>query len=209
MNRRLFTQLLIITFTSLQLSALAAPEIRNGGDNGGTTYVDGATAAGDTIVSYTDSAGTPNTAQAVSNLTSVALVLPIEKEIRDTTGKPLPNGSVLVKGMTIWYVLYVWNRTSTQALNDLRLSDVLPPGVSYAGVMDLYNGSLTGDPAASAVWTTAASWSGLPWTSLNAAVDSDAASLTGSTLTLGSPGNAGVNVSAGNVLAIRFKVQIN
>lgn len=205
----------ILAFAALAVAlavphAMSAPlEVRNGGDNGGTSYVDGVTTVGDTIVSYTDSATAPNAANAVSNLTNVTLVLPIEKEIRDITGKPLPNGTFLVKGSTLWYVLWVWNRTAAQTLSDLRLSDALPAGVTYAGQMDLYNGSLAGNPAASATWTTAASWTALPWSTLSTNVDGDAASLGGTTLSLGAPSNATVNVSAGNVLAIRFKVRIN
>lgn len=198
---------------SLLLQALpvlaAPPEVLNGGDNGGTAYVDGATTVGDTVATYTDGATTPNSVNAVSSLTSVSLVLPIEKEIRDITGKPLANGTVLVKGATLWYTLWVWNRTAAQTVSDVRLSDILPAGVTYAGQMDVYTGSLAGDPAASTTWTTAASWSGLAWTTRTAAADSDSASLVGTTLTLGAPSNSTVNVSAGNVLAIRFKVRIN
>lgn len=200
-----------LVFSSLgHLSVHAAPvEIKNGGDNGSTTYSDGATTAGDTVVSYTDTASTPNTVNITSNTTGVTLVLPIEKDIRDITGKPLPNGTVLVKGSSLWYVLYVWNRTGSQTLSDVRLNDILPTGVSYAGQMDLLNSNLGGNPTSSTSWTTAASWSGLSWVSLTPGVDSDAASLSGNTLSLGRTTNALVNVAAGNTLAIRFKVRIN
>lgn len=201
----------VLAFSSLgHLSVHAAPvEIQNGGDNGSTTYSDGATTAGDTVVSYTDTASTPNTVNITSNTTGVSLVLPIEKDIRDITGKPLPNGTVLVKGSSLWYVLYVWNRTGSQTLSDVRLNDILPTGVSYAGQMDLLNSNLGGNPTSSTSWTTAASWSGLSWVSLTPGVDGDAASLSGNTLSLGRTANALVNVSAGNTLAIRFKVRIN
>lgn len=213
MQNRLTSLLSLYTFSLVvgtAVSVQAAPvEVKNGGDNGSTTYSDGATAAGDTVVSYTDAASTPNTVNITSNTTGITLVLPIEKDIRDITGKPLPNGTVLVKGSSLWYVIYVWNRTGNQTLSDVRLSDVLPSGVSYAGQMDMFNSSLGGNPAASASWTTAATWSGLAWISQTPGVDSDAASLSGNTLSLGRTANALVNVTAGQTLALRFKVRID
>ena len=204
----LLSALILAANTGLQAEA-APVEIKNGGDNGTTSYSDGATTAGDTVLSYTDTASTPNSVNITSNTTGITLVLPIEKDIRDITGKLLPNGTVLVKGSSLWYVLYVWNRTGSQTLSDVRLSDVLPAGVSYAGQMDLLNSNLGGNPTASTSWNTAASWSSLGWVSLTPGVDGDAASLSGSTLSLGRTTNALVNVSAGNTLAIRFKVRID
>lgn len=200
-----------LAFAWLGISpAYSAPvEVKNGGDNGSTTYSDGATGPGDTTASYTDTASTPNAVNITSNTTGITLVLPIEKDIRDITGKPLPNGTALVKGSSLWYVLYLWNRTESQTLSDVRLNDVLPSGVSYAGQMDLLNSNLGGNPSSSASWSTAVSWSGLGWVSLTAGVDGDAASLSGNTLSLGRAANALVNVPAGHTLALRFKVRIN
>jgi len=76
----------------------APPEILNGGDNGGTTYVDGVDRAGDTVVQYQDTATTPNTAYAVSNRVGVSVELPLYKEIRDLSGAPIAHASNLFKG---------------------------------------------------------------------------------------------------------------
>lgn len=209
-HRTIYTWLTALLLASLPCAAWAAPAtVKNGGDNGGTTYVDGTTAAGDTIVTYQDGAATPNTQNDTSNLTSVTLVLPIEKAIHDSSGKIIANASFLAKGQEIYYVLYMWNRTPDQTVGDVRFTDALPAGITFTGPIQVFNGSVAGNPNLSATWTTPASWMGLAWVTVTNAADGDVASIAGSTLSVGQATNGNIDVTANNVFAVRFKVRIN
>jgi hypothetical protein len=208
MNKLALSLLLLL----LALPAVAAPpEILNGGDNGGTVYVDGVTQAGDTVVQYQDTASTPNTAYAVSNRVGVSVVLPLYKEIRDLSGAQIAHASNLFKGQEIYYVLHLWNRMPDQTVSDVRIADALPPEVTFTGPIESFIGSVTGgNPLSSTQWTTNTSWSALGWTAVTTAVSTgDIAGIVGSNLSAGGPSNLSINLTQGQMVAIRFRVRIN
>jgi hypothetical protein len=148
------------------------------------------------------------TAQITLNSAQLALV----KQARDLSGNVLANGTNVVAGQAIYFVLYIDNTTSFQAQN-LTIQDLLTlVEFSYTP------GSLetTTVPSGS---SNAAIWAGT-WTPLTDGVDGDAAShlnispaqdriTVGDTAGLSpSQANQSFNIPAGQLTAIRFRVVV-
>jgi len=148
------------------------------------------------------------TAQITLNTVQLALV----KQARDLSGTVLPNGTNVAAGQVIYFVLYIDNTTSVQATN-LTIIDLLDlTQFSYtAGSLET-----TTVPSGS---NNAAIWAGA-WTALTDAVDGNIASrlnilpaqdriTVGNTTGLSpAQANAPLNIPAGQLTAIRFRVVV-
>lgn len=150
------------------------------------------------------------TAQITLNTVTLALV----KQARDLSGTVLPNGTNVAAGQTIYFVLYIDNTTSVQA-SSLTIQDLLDlTQFSYTA------GSLQTTTVASGS-NDAAIWAGT-WTALTDAVggpDDTASRLNISAIqdriTVGNTtgltpaqANQPLNILAGTLKAIRFRVVV-
>jgi len=149
------------------------------------------------------------TAQITLNVSGLALV----KQARDLAGNVLPDGSNVVSGQEIYFVLFVDNSSPIAAV-DLQITDQLnEPEFTYIQ----YSVEMTVVPTGS---TDAAIWAG-SWTSVSDTLGGpdDGASIldTGGPadrdrLTVGSvPGqvNQSLDVPGSSIRAVRFRVTVN
>lgn len=149
------------------------------------------------------------TAQITLNVSGLALV----KQARDLAGNVLPDGTNVVSGQEIWFVLFVDN-SSPFAAGDLRITDQLNeaeftyiPGT--IGMTVVPTGS---DDAA--IW--AGSWTAFSDTlggpDDGASILDTGGAAQGDRLTVGSvPGQANqpLDVPGSSLRAVRFRVRVN
>ena len=160
-----------------------------------------------------DPGGGGVTLNASGLLTVNGVQLALVKQARDLSGTVLPNGSNVMSGQTIYFVLYVDNMTGVTA-SDIRISDLLNES-EFTYVLNSLETTVvpTGSNAA-AIWAGA-------WTALTDVLGGpdDIASVADSggppgldRITVGGvsgQANQTLNLGAGSLRAIRFRVRVN
>jgi len=146
-------------------------------------------------------------------LTVNSVQLALVKQARDLSGTVLPNGSNVMSGQTIYFVLYVDNVTGVTA-SDIRISDLLNES-EFTYVLNSLETTVvpTGSNGAAILAGT--------WTALTDALGGpdDIASVADSggppgpdRITVGGvsgQANQTLNLPAGSLRAIRFRVRVN
>ncbi len=160
-----------------------------------------------------DPGGGGVTLNASGSLTVNSVQLALVKQARDLSGTVLPNGSNVMSGQTIYFVLYVDNVTGVTA-NDIRISDLLNES-EFTYVLNSLETTVV--PTGS---NAAAIWAGT-WTALTDVLGGpdDIASVADSggppgpdRITVGGvsgQANQTLNLPAGSLRAIRFRVRVN
>ncbi len=176
-----------------------------------TVNVDAAASPGVTNRAYVTAAGDVNAANDVASDPTTVVVLAIVKRAFRLDGTTIPNATVLPRGATFKFLIYVDNPGG--ALTDVSLGDVLDPAFMYLG------GSIrtTNSPApcASGTCTPAeeaaifgAANSGTPGSDT---LDGDPVSVSGAHVYVGDRvvANARLDLAAGKVYAVVFTVRLN
>jgi uncharacterized repeat protein (TIGR01451 family) len=120
-----------------------------------------------------------------------------------TDGTELTSGASVPKGTHVRFMVYIDNTTAVAA-SDVNVADVLDVAFSYqAGTIKVDNSEATAA-------TTADIYAAVNATSvLTDAVDGDVASITGTTVSVGSgTSNAQLNIAASMVWAILFETEV-
>ena len=148
-----------------------------------------------------------------ARLTLFSTDLALIKQARDLGGTVLPDGSDVSSGREIWFVLYVDNPTSVAVL-DLRINDLLDePEFSYIpGTLAQTSVPSGADDAT--IWS--ATWSGLS-DAVGTPDDGGSVADTGGPpdadrVTIGpvsGQANQLVQIPAGSIRAVRFRVRVN
>ena len=160
-----------------------------------------------------DPGGGGVTLNASGSLTVNSIQLDLVKQARDLSGTVLPNGSNVMSGQTIYFVLYVDNTTGVTA-SDIHISDLLNES-EFTYVLNSLETTVV--PTGS---NGAAIWAGI-WTALTDALGGpdDIASVADSggppgpdRITVGGvsgQANQTLNLPAGSLRAIRLRVRVN
>ncbi len=160
-----------------------------------------------------DPGGGGVTLNASGLLTVNSVQLALVKQARDLSGTVLPNGSNVMSGQTIYFVLHVDNITAVTA-SDIRISDLLNES-EFTYVPNSLETTVV--PSGS---NGAAIWAGT-WTALTDVLGGpdDVASIVDSggppgpdRITVGGvsgQANQTLNLPAGSLRAIRFRVRVN
>jgi len=148
-----------------------------------------------------------------ARLTLFSTDLALIKQARDLSGTVLPDGTDVSSGQEIWFVLYVDNPTTVDVL-DLRINDLLDePDFSYVPGTLAQRSVPSGSDDAT-IW-------GGPWSGLTDAVGppDDGGSVTDTggppdpdRVTIGAvtgQANQLVQIPAGSIRAVRFRVRVN
>lgn len=155
--------------------------------------------------------GDANAANDVISDSATVAVLVIVKRAFQLDGTPIPNTTVVPKGVAFRFLIYIGNPGG--ALTDVSLRDVLDPGFAYLGGSIRTSNSVAAcasDPctAVEEAAILAAANAGAPGSD---ALDGDAVSVSGSSLYAGDQdvANARLDFAAGKVYALVFSVRLN
>jgi uncharacterized repeat protein (TIGR01451 family) len=120
-----------------------------------------------------------------------------------TDGTQLASGTTVPAGTTVRFLIYVDNSTGVSVSN-LSIEDVLAAGFQYVP------GTLRGDASQATGATEAALYAAVSGAApLTDAVDGDAASIAGTTITAGATGgNAQIDLAASTVQTLLFDVTV-
>ena len=148
-------------------------------------------------------------------LTSATLAVVKKAFLDDDSGTEIADGSSVVTGTIVKFLIYIDNSTSTQS-SDVRLEDLLnDTDFTYQAGSLTWNNVVTntGATLATVFSDTNAAGSGV---ALTDAVDGDVASadtsLSPDQVTMGAHSaqvNAAVNIPAGKIVAFMFRARIN
>lgn len=175
----------------------------------------------------TDPGGGGVSLTASNTVTVNAAALAISKEMRDLSGNDLGATATIPSGTKFYFVLYVDNTTSID-LTDVRFIDSIDTGAftvdttSFEILNTVASPGIEMTAANDTAWAGNATWLGLTWNALTAAVDADQLDWNVTTVgdvTVGvGGGNASLNIAKSTQAdkaadprraAIRFQVTMN
>jgi len=160
-----------------------------------------ATAADNTATG--DINGVASALNASNTFTINTSTLSLVKTAFLTDGTQLASGATVPAGTTVRFLIYVDNPTGV-AVSNLSIDDVLAAGFQYLP------GTLRSDASQATGATEAALYAAVSATApLTDAVDGDAASIVGTTVTAGATGgNTQVDLAASSVRSLLFDVTV-
>ena len=175
----------------------------------------------------TDPGGGGVSLSSSGTITINAATLSIGKEARDLDGNDLGATATIPSGVQFYFVLYVDNTTSVD-LSDVRFIDAIDTGAftvdtaSFQILNTVASPGIEMTAANDTAWAGSATWNGLTWNALTAAVDADQLDWNASTANQVTVGLGGGNGQLDIVkstqpdpstdprrVAVRFKVTMN
>ena len=175
----------------------------------------------------TDPGGGGVSLSSSGTITINAATLSIGKEARDLDGNDLGATATIPSGVQFYFVLYVDNTTSVD-LSDVRFIDAIDTGAftvdtaSFQILNTVASPGIEMTASNDTAWAGSATWNGLTWNALTAAVDADQLDWNASTANQVTVGLGGGNGQLDIVkstqpdpstdprrVAVRFKVTMN